>query len=186
MKKLSSILIACLLLPLMGAQHNETVTARRRVVSSSLPNLGYTTAGATADTGAGSTAIVGSAFLATASGTYLTAHVYCGASSGTLILGVYNYSGSGFPAGTLVATSGTVPCSSPAAWKTATISAPVVSGNYYVLVTSGSSSVVQPYYDSGGSAFYSIYSYTGSFPSTLPSLGGGANPFNYSLYLSAP
>ena len=129
--------------------------------------------------------LVGSTFVASGTGTYAgTAHVYCGNGIGTVLLGVYATSG-GSPSGqALIASSGSISCTATAGWRTASITAPVVSGKTYFLGMNASSAGVAVYYTTGGTGYYGSFAWTGTLPSTAPTMSSDTNL--YSEYISQP
>jgi len=164
-----------------GSGYNYSSTGSYTVAS--LSNLGNATIETTSDYV--TNYLTGSTFVAGATGTYSgTAHVYCGNSSGTVLLGVYATSG-GSPSGqALLASSGNITCNPTAGWQTASISVAVTSGATYFLGLNASNAGVVVYYTSGGNGYYGSFTWTGALPSTAPTMTSDGNL--YSEYVSQP
>jgi hypothetical protein len=161
-------------------------TGRRRPCqppAASLPNFGNAVQGPTQNSTLTSFYSLGSYFVAPASGTYTTAHVYClGSGSANQYVAIYNTSAGSLNGQSRVA-YGTVTCGVTAGWVTGTISAPVVSGTTYFLSLFGTTGALYGYWDSttGTAAFDNI---SGIPPVTAS--GWTNQTGKYSIYLTAP
>jgi hypothetical protein len=143
----------------------------------------------TAQDNPGGIYMTGSYFTAPATGSYAgTFHLYCAGGGEGVYVGIYATSSGSASGQPLLASAGPFVCSnSTGAWVTASISFGAVSGTLYYFGMSGADSGWHPYYNTSApanSSAYGSYTYTGSMPSTAPTLTNTTSL--YSEYITNP
>lgn len=154
--------------------------------AASLPILGNNVQEPTANNSA-NTFSAGTYFVAPATGTYTTFHVYASCSSAASAwFGVYPATSAPSASGTTLISQGTFTCPATAAWVTGSITVPVVQGNTYWLAARANATNFNLFWttSTGTAAYEPQGGSSGAFPTTNPTVTNQAGL--YSLYLSKP
>lgn len=130
---------------------------------------------------------LGDYFVAPASGTYTTAHVYCSSTgTATQYFAVYNATSAPAVNGQTLIAQTLVTCPSVAGWATAAISVPVVSGNTYFFV--GSNNTTTSVFNLVWDTTSGVGAWVGNPGTSPPATASGFTnqPGLFSMYLSNP